>query len=183
MTPHSHKSPCSEPDPEDQTANLTEAIMLMTQELRRREVSTAKRAKANEPDTFDGSNPRNLNNFILLCNLYFRQNLPYSDNATKVTFALSYLCGTALEYFEPSILNSVKTPDWMDNWSAFIRTLHTQFGPIDPAVGVCACAHSIHTIIASILSHLILSLSLHLIHLIHISRLSHLFVGLPIHHP
>jgi Domain of unknown function (DUF4939) len=133
MPSHSHQSLRSEPDPEDQTANLAEAIMLMTQELRRHEVSSAKRAKAKEPDTFDGSNPRNLNNFILLCNLYFRQNPSYSDDATKVTFALSYLRGTALEYFEPSILDSVKTPDWMDNWSAFIRTLRTQFGPIDPA--------------------------------------------------
>ena len=38
----------------------------------------------------------------------------------------------ALEYFEPSILNSDELPSWMDNWSAFVRTLRTQFGPIDP---------------------------------------------------
>ena len=49
-----------------------------------------------------------------------------------MTFALSYLRGTALEYFEPSILDSDEFPEWMDNWSAFIRTLRIQFGPIDP---------------------------------------------------
>ena len=37
-----------------------------------------------------------------------------------------------MEYFEPSILEADETPDWMDNWSAFIRTLRTQFGPVDP---------------------------------------------------
>jgi hypothetical protein len=116
---------------DETTPNLANAIMLMTQELRRRE-TPAPRARAKEPDTFDGSDPRKLNNFILLCNLFFRQNSSYSDDETKVTFALSYLRGTALEYFEPSILDSDEIPDWMDNWSAFIRTLRVQFGPIDP---------------------------------------------------
>jgi Ty3 transposon capsid-like protein len=126
---HSTHEPTLEP-----TANLAEAIMLMTSELRRREGSgsSAKRAKSKEPDTFDGSDPKKLNNFILLCNLYFRQNPSYSEDETKVTFALSYLRGMALEYFEPEILDSDEIPDWIDNWSAFVRTLHTQFGPIDP---------------------------------------------------
>ena len=105
----------------------------MTNELRRREDQPpTHRAKAKEPDTFDGSDPKKLNNFILLCNLYFRNNPAYFDDESKVTFALSYLRGTALEYFEPSILDSDDTPDWMDDWSAFLRTLRVQFGPIDP---------------------------------------------------
>ena len=49
-----------------------------------------------------------------------------------MNFALSYLRGLALEYFEPSILDEDELPAWMDNWSAFTRTLRTQFGPIDP---------------------------------------------------
>jgi hypothetical protein len=113
------------------TATLAESIMLMTQELRRRE-TPGRKAKAKEPDTFDGSNPKKLNNFILLCNLFFCNSPAYSDDKHKVTFALSYLRGTALEYFEPSILDSDEVPDWMDNWSAFIRTLRIQFGLIDP---------------------------------------------------
>jgi hypothetical protein len=106
----------------------------MTKELRNREPSSSssKRAKAKEPDTFDGTEPKKLNNFILLCNLYFRQNPAYDKDAPKVTFALSYLRGMALEYFEPSILDSDEVPHWMDNWSAFVRTLRTEFGPIDP---------------------------------------------------
>jgi hypothetical protein len=67
----------------------------MTQELRRREKHPVTKVK--EPDTFDGSDPRKLNNFILLCNLYFRQNPAYSDNSAKVNFALSHLRGLALD--------------------------------------------------------------------------------------
>jgi len=103
----------------------------MTKELRRRENPTSK-AKAKEPDTFDGSDPKKLNNFILLCNLTFRSNPAYSDDSNKANFALSYLRGTALEYYEPSILDSDEVPAWMDNWSAFVRNLRIQFGPVDP---------------------------------------------------
>ena len=72
------------------TATLTKAIMLMMKELHRHENPTCK-AKAKEPNTFDGSDPKKLNNFILLCNLYFRSSSAYSDDSTKVNFALSYL--------------------------------------------------------------------------------------------
>ena len=108
--------------------------MLMTQELRRRENLSSSRSvgKVKEPDMFDGFDPQKLNNFILLCNLYFRNNPSYYDDEPKVTFALSFFCSTALEYFELTILDSNETLSWMDNWSAFIRTLWTQFGPIDP---------------------------------------------------
>jgi hypothetical protein len=113
------------------TTSLAQAILLMTSELRRRE-NPSRKAKAKEPDTFDGSDPKKLNNFILLCNLYFRSNPAYRDDSNKVTLALSYLRGTALEYFEPSLLDSDEDPDWLEDWSAFVRTLRTQFGPIDP---------------------------------------------------
>ena len=45
--------------------NLAEAIMLMTEQLRHHDPPIQK-AKAKEPDTFDGSEPQKLNNFILL---------------------------------------------------------------------------------------------------------------------
>ena len=84
----------------------------MTEELCRRDPlsSSSKRAKTKEPDTFDGSDPKKLNNFILLCNLYFRQNSAYSNDTAKINFALSHLCGIALEYFEPSVITSSYHP-------------------------------------------------------------------------
>jgi hypothetical protein len=74
------------------TADLTGAIMLMTEELRHHDMVSCLSSMAKEPDTFDGSHPCQLNSFILLCNLYFCNNLSYSDDESKVTFALSYLC-------------------------------------------------------------------------------------------
>ena len=111
--------------------NLAKAIMLMTKQLCHHDAPIQK-AKAKEPDTFDGSKPRKLNKFILLCDLFFCSNPVYSDDSNKVTFMLSYLQGTALEFFEPSLLDSNDIPDWLDDWPNFVQTLHTQFGPIDP---------------------------------------------------
>ena len=91
----------------------------------------ASNSKVKEPDTFDGFDPKKLSNFILLCNLFFHNNSAYSEDDAKVTFALSHLCGTALEYFKPTIL-AEKHEDWMDNWSTLVHILCTQFGPIDP---------------------------------------------------
>ena len=88
----------------------------MTQELKRRDHK--KSSKAKEPDTFDSSDPRKLNSFILQCKLFFADNDNYSDDHAKVTFALSYLRGTALEFFEPFIIDSIDEPDFMSDFSA-----------------------------------------------------------------
>ena len=53
--------------------NLAEVIMLMTEQLHHH-APPVQKAKAKEPDTFDGSKPQKLNNFILLCNLFFCSN-------------------------------------------------------------------------------------------------------------
>ena len=88
--------------PLDPNLHMAEALRLLTQELRCRDnlvpPPTHKQAKAKKPDTFDGTEPKKLNNFILFCNLYFRTNPAYSDDATKIMFALSYLRGMALGY-------------------------------------------------------------------------------------
>jgi hypothetical protein len=118
--------------PPEDAPNLAEAIILMTEAFQHRDNKPRANTKVKVPDTFDGTDPKKLNNFILLCNLYFRNNPSYDDDELKVTFALSYLRGTALEYFEPAILDSDEAPEWMYSWSGFISTLRTEFGPIDP---------------------------------------------------
>ena len=70
------------------------------------------RANAKKPDTFNSTDPKKLNNFILLCNLFFQNNSAYSYNEAKVTFALSYLHGIALDYFKPTLMDSNKDPEW-----------------------------------------------------------------------
>ena len=116
ISEHSAETPRQTTVDPDETPNLAQAILLLTKEFSNRD--KPKKAKAKEPDTFDGSDFRKLNNFVFLCNLYFRNNSAYDEDSAKVTFALSYLRGTALEYFEPSILDSDGILDWIDSWSA-----------------------------------------------------------------
>ena len=118
-------------DDHQETLNLVEAISLMTEELKCHDNKSGK-AKAKDLDTFDNSNPRKLNSFLLLCNLYFCNNPSYADDNAKVTFVLTYLRGMALDFFEPALSRLDDTPEWLDNWSAFVHTLRSQFGPIDP---------------------------------------------------
>src|SRR6202789_1742715 len=93
------------------TSSLAEAIVLMTEELRHRDRDGPSRSsgavnKVRKPDTFDGSDPRKLNNFILLCNLYFRNNPSYILEEPKVTLGLSASTTSALESRGPSIVMS-----------------------------------------------------------------------------
>ena len=37
----------------------------------------------------------------------------------------------ALDFFEPALSQLDNNPNWLDNWSAFVHILHTQFCPID----------------------------------------------------
>ena len=99
-------------DDEDSVPNLAEAITLMTHELKHHNtaLTTTSATNTEKPDTFNGSDPKKLNNFILLCNLYFQNNSACSDNKAKVTFALSYLHGLALDYFEPTVIDSDTDP-------------------------------------------------------------------------
>lgn len=89
-------------------------------------------AKAKKPDTFNGSDPCKLNNFILQCHLYFWNN-PYSfsDDSAKINLALFYLWDTALKFFKPVILGENENPIWLHSWKLFITELKSNFRPID----------------------------------------------------
>ena len=64
----------------------------------------------------------------IICN-----NLSYANDNAKVTFALTYLCGMALDFFKLALSRLDDTLEWLDNWSALVPILCSQFGPIDPA--------------------------------------------------
>ena len=114
-----------------QPTNLAAAITLLSKSLSSPKKS-ALWTKVRKPDVFDGSNTRKLQPFLVQCTLNFhnRPNAFISDS-DKVTFALSYLKGTALDWFEPS-LTSGESPPWLDDYSNFIGELKNNFGPHDP---------------------------------------------------
>jgi len=56
--------------------------------------------KPRSPDTFDGSDLGKLNAFIFQCSMYIvLHGQDFPDEASKVAFMLSYLKGSALEWF------------------------------------------------------------------------------------
>ena len=116
---------------EAQPANLAAAIMLLTQRLSSPKKS-ATWTKVHELDVFDGSDTCKLQPFLVQCTLNFR-NCPdtFTSDSDKVTFVLSYLKGTALDWFEPS-LTSGKSPPWLDDYSNFVGEFKNNFRPHNP---------------------------------------------------
>ncbi|KIN98938.1 hypothetical protein M404DRAFT_30906 [Pisolithus tinctorius Marx 270] len=119
--------------PEDPLVALARAVHALARSSSRTGDSAPK-TKVREPNTFDGSDPKKLHEFLMQCELNFqdRPRAFHSDRA-KVTFAQSYLKGMALAWFEPDLLN----PDnydcllWMDDYHEFLQELTTNFGPHD----------------------------------------------------
>ena len=129
---------------DETTPNLAEAIMLMTNELCRQDtLPKTINTSMKQLDTFDSSDPKKLNNFILLCNLYFRNNSAYSDGGAKITFALTLLRGTALEFFEPLLMSNDPLA-WENDWEEFVKLLRSQFGPIDPTADAADSIDNLH---------------------------------------
>ena len=90
-------------------AQLTDTIRNLTREaLRQKRNTDSPKTKVQEPDPFDGSNPKKLCPFIIQCKINFQANpKPFQKERAKVTFTQSYLKGVALEYFEPDLLGDL----------------------------------------------------------------------------
>ena len=81
---------------------------------------------------FDGSDAQKLQPFIVQCTLNFRdQPDAFSSDSAKVIYVLSYLKGSALNWFKPG-LTSKDEPDWLHSYSEFLSELRINFGPHNP---------------------------------------------------
>ena len=90
------------------------------------------RVKLREPDTFNGSNPKKLRTFLLHCKLNF-WDCPdlFPDGTTKVNDVLSYLTGSALECFDPGLLDPT-APACASDFDLFVVELEANFRTYDP---------------------------------------------------
>src|SRR5882724_2382111 len=94
--------------------------------------SSKSKPKLWEPNPFDGSDSRNLRTFILQCKLNFRDRPDqFQDDTTKVNYILSHLKGSALDCFEPALLDPIE-PIWLSDLNLFIEELETNFRTYDP---------------------------------------------------
>jgi hypothetical protein len=110
---------------------LAHAITLLAKSTRQ---SSDTPTRVREPDQFDGSDPRKLQAFMVQLELNFRDRPKmFKDDKAKVNYALSYLKGVTLDWFEPNIIDPVGfAPAWIDSWVLFSDQLQKNFSPHDP---------------------------------------------------
>ena len=133
-TPDSEEEPLSpegdNPEP-DTNLLLANAILNLNRGLHklRRPSST----KVKDPEPFDGTNPSKLREFLVSCSLVFSDRPDsFRKDIKKVRYVISYLKGSALDWFEPVIMGDVdEAPDWLHDFPAFVQELTDHFGPYD----------------------------------------------------
>ena len=116
------------------------------QNLRQPQVTKPKKIKVCEPNTFKGTNPWKLWDFLISCNLHFLDcSDVFASDKKRILFILSYLKGSALSWFEPGLNDPTNSAHWMWNYQAFLSKLENNFGPHDPGVVPCTtpCDHMI----------------------------------------
>jgi len=96
------------------------------------------RVKPRSPNTFNGSDPGKLDDFIFQCSMYIvLHGQDFPDEASKVAFMLSYLKGSALDWFQTAATHSssglgLMSTAWLSSTPVFIDELHRLFGPRNP---------------------------------------------------
>jgi len=115
--------------------NLAIAVNRLSRSSRCTNNSSSSHAKVHELDTFNGTDPKKLQTFLVQCELCFQdRSKAFRQDRARVTFAQSYLKGMMLEWFELDLLNSgnpADHPHWMDSWVHFVAELQSTFGPHD----------------------------------------------------
>ena len=89
------------------------------------------RIRLKDPDTFDGSNPEKLDAFMTTVHINFQASPDdFVTEAAKISHIMSFLRGSAIDWFTPDILNHdlAHPPIWMTSL-ALIQQLYLHFGP------------------------------------------------------
>ena len=122
-TPSSPTIPCT-PDA------LAQLLTSLT-----RPATAESKARVREPEVYDGTDQAKLCTFFLQCYINFRDRpSAFHTGSAKIQYAISYLSGSALQYFEPAIPGEVSPePVWLRDWDAFKGELQMNFGPYDNA--------------------------------------------------
>ena len=92
-------------DSDDEIAgiNLATAILVLARNVRTQ--GDGSRAKVQEPDPFDGTDPTKFRTFLIQLQLsYSDQPQSFSQDDQKVNIAISYLKGLALAHFENALM-------------------------------------------------------------------------------
>ena len=89
--------------------------MLLAKKIDAMPHSKKRSIKPREPDVFDGTDSNKLDNYIFQLMLYLATiSDNFLDNNTQITFTLSYLKGTPLDWFQSEMTHALATghPSW-----------------------------------------------------------------------
>ena len=122
-SPHSHSS-----------HHTPDALTQLLNSLNRPNTAESK-ARVREPEVYDSTDQAKLCTFFLQCFINFCDRpSAFCTGSAKIQYTISYLSGSALQYFEPAILGEVSPePIWLKDWDAFRDELQMNFGPYDNA--------------------------------------------------
>lgn len=112
--------------------SMTGVIETISTKLGKQDSGSSK-GRIRDPDVFDGSDPRKLQSFFVSLSLVFADRPSYYTETRKISYTLSYLGGTAREYFEPDILNPDpnNAPAWVYRFEDLVAELSKNFGVYD----------------------------------------------------
>src|SRR5258708_8878066 len=145
MEERSHSTPVSAPvsrtSPTDSREILQQLVQALTL-LGRAPPASTPPAPPSTPatsirslDTFDRSNPDDLQPFLLQCQLMFNSYPQhYTSDSSKVFFVISYLKKSMLEWFKIGVMESDPrlALTWPASWPEFLSEICTHFGPSNP---------------------------------------------------
>ena len=120
----------------DPEVSLAQSLTLLAKKIDAMPRSKKRSVKPREPDVFDGTDPNKLDNYIFQLTLYLATvSDDFPDDNTRITFALSYLKGTPLDWFQSEMTHALATghtfPVWSTSIAAFLAELRRLFGPRD----------------------------------------------------
>ena len=130
--------------PQDLQDAMTQLVQLMTIHFHGQQQAQAQpaapapqqrsRVKTRDPDPYDGTDPSKLRAFLSQCRLTFRSRPnDFSNDQIKITYAVSWLKGTALRWYEPNLsLPDRNLPNYARRWDDFEDALKATFGEPDP---------------------------------------------------
>ena len=133
IQPETPPEPSHSIQPDTSTLDLQTLLLALTRQVNSQPKKRTKGVK--EPDPFSGGNPDKLRAFIFQCQIYFRAcKGEFTEDTEKIFFAISYLRGVALDYFEPFINedNDPQAYDFLEEWLAFVQKLSNLFGSYSP---------------------------------------------------
>ena len=131
------------PDPDEPAPHpdnsLAASLSLLAANIAKISQAPKPRTKVQQrvPDVFDGTDPSKLDTFIFQCSMYISaRTSDFPDSESRVTFALSYLKGVPLDWFQGEYATwldqNAGQPPWFVSYVGFLAELRRLFGPRDP---------------------------------------------------